>query len=74
MKPDWKDAPKGAKYLAQDSDGRWFWHFHAPWKVKQRMPHATINKHYAYASMAATFATQDSPNPNWKKTLESRPS
>ena len=25
MKPDWKDAPKWAKYIAMDSDGWWTW-------------------------------------------------
>jgi hypothetical protein len=25
MKPDWKDAPEWAKFLAQDCDGRWHW-------------------------------------------------
>jgi hypothetical protein len=30
MKPDWKDAPYWAKFLAQNTDGRWFWHECAP--------------------------------------------
>lgn len=25
MKPDWKDAPEWAQYLAQDLDGNWYW-------------------------------------------------
>lgn len=25
MKPDWKDAPEWANYLAQDEDGDWYW-------------------------------------------------
>lgn len=25
MKPDWKDAPVGANFLAQDGDGSWWW-------------------------------------------------
>lgn len=29
-KPDWKDAPKWAKWLAQDSDGEWFWYSEEP--------------------------------------------
>jgi hypothetical protein len=24
-KPDWKDAPKWAQWLAMDSDGEWWW-------------------------------------------------
>ena len=30
MKPDWKDAPEWANYLAMDSDGGWFWYEHEP--------------------------------------------
>jgi hypothetical protein len=25
MKPDWKDAPEWANWLAMDEDGEWFW-------------------------------------------------
>ncbi len=25
MKPDWKDAPEWARWLAMDDDGEWFW-------------------------------------------------
>ena len=25
FKPDWKDAPEWAKFLAQDKDGSWYW-------------------------------------------------
>jgi hypothetical protein len=25
MKPDWKDAPEWANWLAMDSDGDWYW-------------------------------------------------
>lgn len=24
-KPDWKNAPKWANWLAQDHDGQWYW-------------------------------------------------
>lgn len=26
MKPDWKDAPEWAQWLAMDGDGVWYWH------------------------------------------------
>lgn len=26
MKPDWKDAPEWADWLAMDSDGKWWWY------------------------------------------------
>lgn len=35
MKPDWKDAPEWAQWLAMDSDGEWYWYEHAP-KFKVR--------------------------------------
>ncbi len=30
MKPDWKDAPEWAKWLAQDGDGAWVWFQNKP--------------------------------------------
>lgn len=46
MKPDWKDAPEWANYLAMDVDGQWHWYEAKPethasdngwWSVKGRM-------------------------------------
>lgn len=30
MKPDWKDAPEWANWLAMDTSGKWFWHENKP--------------------------------------------
>jgi hypothetical protein len=30
MKPDWKDAPAWAKFLAMDEGGSWYWYATAP--------------------------------------------
>lgn len=30
MKPDWKDAPDWAQWLAMDSNGLWYWHKNDP--------------------------------------------
>jgi hypothetical protein len=30
MKPDWKDAPEWAQWLAMDPDGSWWWFEHEP--------------------------------------------
>jgi hypothetical protein len=30
MKPDWKDAPEWANWLAMDEDGDWYWYSSAP--------------------------------------------
>lgn len=31
MKPDWKDAPEWAQWLAQDPCGDWFWYENKPY-------------------------------------------
>lgn len=30
MKPDWKNAPKWAKWLAMDATGTWYWYRKKP--------------------------------------------
>lgn len=30
MKPDWKDAPEWANWLAMDKNGEWFWYEDQP--------------------------------------------
>lgn len=30
MKPDWKDAPNWANWLAMDKDGEWWWFENEP--------------------------------------------
>ena len=61
MKPDWKDAPEWANYLAQDPFGRWFWIYDAHFfnLIKQF--------DYGFENEAALAS------PNWKDTLEERP-
>jgi hypothetical protein len=66
MKPEWKDAPEWAKYLAMDEDGTWWWYEFEPklgngdiWLYPDdgRMDEAEFTmKEYA-----------------WKETLEARP-
>lgn len=34
MKPDWKDAPEWANWLAMDGNGRWYWHENKPHPLK----------------------------------------
>lgn len=29
-KPDWKDAPEWAQFLAMDKDGEWWWYERGP--------------------------------------------
>jgi len=30
VKPDWKDAPEWAQWVAMDADGVWFWYEEKP--------------------------------------------
>ncbi len=30
MKPDWKDAPEWANWMAMDCDGEWYWYADVP--------------------------------------------
>lgn len=63
-KPDWKDAPEWAQFLAQDKDGDWFWYDQEPylrsgyswsWPSVGRVERANIISH------------------DWQETLERRP-
>lgn len=33
MKPDWKDAPEWAQWLAMDADGLWAWYASEPRRI-----------------------------------------
>lgn len=57
MKPDWKDAPEWANWLAMDSDGGWWWH--------EKKPESNSFVFYSRAryELAETY---------WQDTLEQR--
>lgn len=65
-KPDWKDAPKWANWLAQDKNGEWCWYEYEPlcdhieWFL-------IVDGKYEKASTKGEY------NPEWRNTLESRP-
>ena len=61
MKPDWKDAPDWAQYLAMDRDGAWYWHETEP---------ACLNDfwHTVWQSELAGGHENE-----WQYTLEGRP-
>lgn len=61
MKPDWKDAPEWANYLAMDGDGQWFWY--------ENRPETGRN----YWSHGGTHRPAITLNRNWKDSLEKRP-
>lgn len=65
--PDWRTAPDGWDWSAQDADGRWYWYRTEPvpgigggvWRSNSR------NQQFAAAAAAE--------NPNWLDTLRHRP-
>jgi len=59
-KPNWKDAPEWARYLAQDENGGWWWYGDSPKSVANRWLNGT---RYAPAFFVS----------NWRETLERRP-
>lgn len=62
QKPDWKDAPEWANYLAQDADGDWFWYEHKP-----ECSYSMWGTHTGRCQISTTT------NAAWKSTLEERP-
>lgn len=62
MKPTWDKAPKWAKWLAQDKDGRWFW-FETEPKIDSSI---WIGKDDCRLEQAI-------PVTEWKTSLEARP-
>lgn len=61
MKPDWKDAPEWANYLAMDSNGEWFWY---------ECPPESGSKTWIVSGGDYTYAEQDY---SWTETKEARP-
>jgi len=68
MKPEWKDAPEWAKWLAQNGVG--FWH----WYEKEPTPAKNWNGWMMPDGGKTWFVSIGRWNQNgWKETLESRP-
>ena len=62
-KPDWKDAPEWARYVAQDADKSWFWHQKEP-RLRAR----------DWASDGRILGCgKPDPDESWMDTLERRP-
>lgn len=60
-KPDWKDAPEWAQFLAMDADGEWYWY--------ELEPSADESIWWSYGRY--DFAGRSPPR--WRDTLEARP-
>lgn len=66
LKPDWKDSPEWAQWLAQDSNGKWFWYEREP-LVHFQTWDADLK---AESSRVAEAKSDLVP---WRETLECRP-
>jgi hypothetical protein len=65
-KPDWKDAPNWAKYLAQDMDWQWGWY--------ENKPRISPYSHtWFWEDGEWQEAIPVAENKEWKETLEPRP-
>lgn len=67
-KPDWKDAPEWANFLAQDEGGEWYWYEHEP----QRL-HTRFDIDYSVEGREESRATRAKIVKYWFETLERRP-
>ena len=68
--PGWSAAPDWAKWLAQDSDGGWYW-FECP--VYARLGSDEWFEQQEYNGHICKAAYQGKPNENWSKALQRRP-
>lgn len=62
MKPDWKDAPEWANFLARDEGGTWFWY--------EKQPH---RKAYYWTSVGVGSVEAEENYRPWEESLEYRP-
>jgi hypothetical protein len=65
-KPDWKDAPEWARWLAMDGDGSWWWYEQKPRWIK------LTSQWWRKAGSHKTFAIEG-VGPKPYGTLEQRP-
>lgn len=60
-KPEWKDAPKWAKWLAKDQSEAWYWYENEPHEVD-----------CGWLSFSGRVKRVVSQGPSWKDTKELR--
>lgn len=65
-KPDWKNAPYWANYLAMDKSGDWYWFENKPKKASDSFAMVPSWSKHCIASYFVDY--------RWDKTLEERPS
>lgn len=67
-KPDWKDAPEWAEYLAMDEDGAWYWYEARPYHNGE--DDEVEWKAWDGTDMQKAMARDTR---SWRLTLETRP-
>jgi len=65
MKPDWKDAPEWAQWLAMDGDGTWCWH--------EQQPTPNRIAFYWEAPRGAGKAWAGEEHNDWESRIEPKP-
>lgn len=63
MKPDWKNAPEWANWLAEDANGFWYWYADQPW----------IEGIDSVWSCGGAYKRASMPDGSWRDSLEPRP-
>ena len=69
-KPEWKDAPEEARFLAKDRDGDWYWWTGMPKIVEPLTYWMPIED---AQEIPAIILPNIEVHENWKESLESRP-
>lgn len=77
-KPDWKDAPEWAMWLAQDEDGKWDFYSEKPFvcsSANRPEPYEWVpsvtDRWWSFDYEYGKY--QGDKNPDWLNTLEPRP-
>lgn len=70
-KPEWKDAPDWANWMAQDMDGEWWWYEMKP-KLRLGFKAWVETSGHGKIDPASERGTSGEVQ-NWKDTLEPRP-
>lgn len=69
LKPSWGDAPKWAKWLAQDEEGKWHWHEEKPHPCEDHEGGGVWGRGNKYQRQEAQATTPWT----WEDTLQKRP-
>lgn len=63
-KPDWKDAPEWAEFVAQDQSGAWYWYEFEPYMLSDQWHEPSDEGRLIQATISGD---------DWTETLDRRP-